>query len=210
MTSLLKTVLAIQHATIPPQINIKKLNEKIDWDDVPFYVPQTITDWPAPAPGSPRRAAVNAFGIGGLNVHIVLDEHLPEASRKLIAQPSGQPEATDVENTGVANEGIAIIGMGAVLPGARTIDALWDVIHSGEDQKSTVPPERWDPRYGHEPNSNELWRVPNKVGGFISDFEYDWKRHKVPPKQIASADPLQFMLLDAADQALKNAGFDKP
>jgi acyl transferase domain-containing protein len=209
LTSLLKTVLSIQHATIPPQINIKKLNEKIDWDNVPFYVPQTITDWPAPSPGSPRRAAVNAFGIGGLNVHIVVDEHLPEASRKLIAPPDEQPTATDVETSDVENEGIAIIGMGAVLPGARTIDGLWDVIHSGEDQKSEVPKERWDPRYGHEANSNELWRVPTKIGGFISDFEYDWKRHKVPPKQIASADPLQFMLLDAADQALNNAGFDK-
>ncbi|MBT6154257.1 MAG: acyltransferase domain-containing protein [Planctomycetaceae bacterium] len=204
LTSLLKTVLAMQHATIPPQINIKKLNEKIDWENVPFYVPQETTAWPSPAPDSPRRAAVNAFGIGGLNVHVVLDEHLPEVSRKLIATPTEQNAATDVEE-----EGIAIIGMGAVLPGARTIDALWDVIHSGEDQKSAVPPERWDPRYGHEPNSNELWRVPTKTGGFISDFAYDWKRHKVPPKQISSADPLQFMLLDAADQALKNAGFDE-
>src|SRR5262249_26860009 len=45
----------------------------------------------------------------------------------------------------------------------------------------------------------------------ITDFAYDWKRHKVPPKQVATADPLQFMLLDAAEQALRQAGcFDKP
>ncbi len=47
------------------------------------------------------------------------------------------------------------------------------------------------------------------MGGFVTDFEYDWKRHKVPPKQVAQADPLQFMLLEAADQAMQDAGYDK-
>src|SRR5690606_11645495 len=48
----------------------------------------------------------------------------------------------------------------------------------------------------------------NLVGGFIHGFEYDWKRHKVPPKQVQQADPLQFMLLEASDQAMKDAGYD--
>ena len=38
--------------------------------------------------------------------------------------------------------------------------------------------------------------------GVIDDFEYDWRTHRIPPKQIASAAPLQFMVLDAVDQAL--------
>ena len=50
---------------------------------------------------------------------------------------------------------------------------------------------------------------PSKlVGGFVHGFEYDWKRHKVPPKQVQQADPLQFMLLEASDQAMKDAGYD--
>ncbi len=47
------------------------------------------------------------------------------------------------------------------------------------------------------------------MGGFISNFEYDWKRHKVPPKQVQQADPLQFMLLEATDQAMQDAGYDQ-
>ncbi len=47
------------------------------------------------------------------------------------------------------------------------------------------------------------------VGGFITDFRYDWRKHKVPPKQIAEADPLQFMFLEAAEQALADAGYDR-
>ena len=45
------------------------------------------------------------------------------------------------------------------------------------------------------------------VYGFVTGFEYDWRRHKIPPKQIAQADPLQFMILDAVDQVLASAGY---
>ena len=48
-----------------------------------------------------------------------------------------------------------------------------------------------------------------RLGGFITDFQYDWRAHKLPPKQVAQADPLQFMLLEAADEALKDAGYDR-
>ena len=50
-------------------------------------------------------------------------------------------------------------------------------------------------------------RPVTRLGGFIRDFVYDWKRHHIPPKQIAEANPLQFMLLDAAEQALREAGY---
>jgi len=42
---------------------------------------------------------------------------------------------------------------------------------------------------------------------FVQGFEYDWRRHKVPPKQIERASPLQFMILDAVDQAFAQAGY---
>jgi acyl transferase domain-containing protein len=44
------------------------------------------------------------------------------------------------------------------------------------------------------------------MGGFVKGFAYDWRRHKVPPKQIAAANPLQFMLLEAADAAIAEVG----
>jgi acyl transferase domain-containing protein len=235
LASLVKTVLAMNHGVIPPQINVRQLNPTIDWQAVPFYVPLEPLEWPAPSPGRPRRAAVNAFGIGGLNVHVVLDEHLPETSRALVEdrgtshgpagasgirgvavsgtsqrQPAGEArtDSTSRPDNRLRNdEPVAIIGTGAILPGARTVEALWDVLRSGQDQKSDVPPERWDPTIVYEAGTEELWKVPTIRGGFITGYQYDWKRHKVPPKQVANADPLQFMLLDAAEDALSSAGY---
>ncbi len=209
IASLLKTVLAMKHGKIPPQINVQQLNSTVNWDELPFFVPTQELEWKRPAPNVPRTAAVNAFGIGGLNVHIAVREHLPVAPFKHHGtSPPVRQEITAADDDQNDRGALAIVGMGAIYPGARTIDHLWDVFREGHDQKSEVAPQRWKKNLACEPASNELWKVPTARGGFINDFEYDWKRHRVPPKQIASADPLQFMLLDAADQALKDSGYD--
>ena len=209
IASLLKTVLAMKHGKIPPQINVQQLNGTVNWDELPFFVPTQELEWKRPAPNVPRMAAVNAFGIGGLNVHIAVREHLAVAPFKHHGtSPSVRQEIIGADDEPSDKGALAIVGMGAIYPGARTIDHLWDVFREGHDQKSEVAPQRWKKNLAYEPASNEMWKVPTATGGFINDFEYDWKRHKVPPKQIASADPLQFMLLDAADQALKDSGYD--
>ncbi len=206
LASLVKAVLSMQQGMIPPQINIDNQNPAIDWDKVPFYVPTKAAAWPASPAGKPRQAAVNAFGIGGLNVHVVLEEGRPDTAAKLIRKPKPDEPRVIVHRE---REPVAIIGRGAVFPGARTAEMLWDVLHAGVDQKREVPLERWDPAIGYQPGSTQQWQTPVNMGGFITDFEYDWKKHKVPPKQIATADPLQFMLLDAADQAFLEAGYSK-
>ena len=73
----------------------------------------------------------------------------------------------------------------------------------------TFPTDRWRTDLALGPRALEPYRSRSTLGGFITDFEYDWRRHKVPPKQVAQADPLQFMLLDAADQAMQDAGYDE-
>ncbi len=204
-----KAVLCMQNKTIPGQINLQTPNPEVAWKDIPFFVPQKATPWPEPKPGEARRTAVNAFGIGGLNVHVVMDDR-PTESLKTQVNVVGNPTGAVIREKNNPNDrAIAIIGMGAVLPGALTIDAFWDLLVSGRDPKTTVPATRWNPAIYHDPNSKGPWRTRNATGGFVTDFVYDWKKHKVPPKQIANANPLQFMLLDAADQALRDSGYDK-
>lgn len=202
LASLVKTVLAIRHETIPPQINFHTPSSKIDWANIPFYPSPEAVAWPKPASGKLRRAAVNAFGIGGLNVHVVLEEFDSRESPKLANY--GKEKKAESESCP-----IAVVGMGAVLPGVRNIDRLWDVLAAGERQVRPVPSDRWNGSVGYAPGEDRLWTIPSNVGGFVTDFEFDWKKHKIPPKQVQTGAPLQYMLLDAADQALADAGYDK-
>lgn len=208
MAGVLKTILAMQHGIIPPAVNVKKLNPEIDWDNVPLYVPLQPEPWPAPADGHPRRAACNSFGIGGLNVHVVLDQTpTPDELRKFQGQPA--PALVDETKSQPPLDAIAIIGVGAILPGANTIQAFHDLLDSGRDGTVDLPPTRWNAAIAHKPAGREPFSVPSIRGGFVTGYEYDWKKHKVPPKQVHAADPLQFMLLDAVDQAFQMSGYDK-
>ncbi|HUR63123.1 MAG TPA: type I polyketide synthase, partial [Candidatus Thermoplasmatota archaeon] len=81
---LLKAALALKHGTIPPSINVRTLNPRIDWARSAFKVAAERSEWPRPA-AHPRRAAVSSFGFGGTNFHVVLEEHVPG---RLRARPS--------------------------------------------------------------------------------------------------------------------------
>jgi acyl transferase domain-containing protein len=210
LASLLKVVLAMQHGRIPPTIHLSEPSRAIPWSDIPFVVPTKVQAWPAPTSHEPRLAAVNAFGIGGLNMHVVVEEFVAEPAAARGARRRSTPKPAVRSNlNGRAHESepIAIIGRGVVLPGALGIEAMRTLLASGRDTKGEPPADR--SRNGIELTVDG--RRVTRLGGFIRDFFYDWKRHHVPPKQVAEANPLQFMLLDAAEQALRESGYyDRP
>lgn len=76
----MKTALVLHHQTLPPQINFSEVNPAIDLAESAFFIPTSAQAWPAG--DLPRRAGVSAFGIGGSNVHIVLEEAPPRPARQ--------------------------------------------------------------------------------------------------------------------------------
>ncbi|TXI05328.1 MAG: aminotransferase class III-fold pyridoxal phosphate-dependent enzyme, partial [Rhizobium sp.] len=83
VTGLIKTALALRSATIPPMPNYREPNPRIDLEASPFYIPTTAIDWPKGE--APRRAGVSAFGVGGTNVHVILEEpRYPSTTSKAV------------------------------------------------------------------------------------------------------------------------------
>lgn len=73
---IIKAVLSLYNRTLPPTINIKEPNPCIDWESTPLSLLTEPRPWDSDG-SSPRRAGVSAFGFGGTNFHIVLQEHVP-------------------------------------------------------------------------------------------------------------------------------------
>jgi phthiocerol/phenolphthiocerol synthesis type-I polyketide synthase E len=69
----IKTVLALQHKKIPPSLNFKTPNPRIDFPNTPFYVNTVLKPWLS-KDGMPLRAGISALGIGGTNAHVILEE----------------------------------------------------------------------------------------------------------------------------------------
>ncbi|RYE01603.1 MAG: polyketide synthase, partial [Sphingobacteriaceae bacterium] len=72
MAGLIKTVLALQQQQIPASINYNQPNPNIDFARSPFFVNAALTEWNVEGK---RLAGVSSFGIGGTNVHIILEEY---------------------------------------------------------------------------------------------------------------------------------------
>lgn len=71
VAGLIKVVLALWHGKLPPSLHYASPNPDCRLEDGLFSVNTRLTDWPA----SPcRRAGVSAFGIGGTNAHLVLEQ----------------------------------------------------------------------------------------------------------------------------------------
>lgn len=72
IASLIKVALALENEIIPPTIHYHETNPEIDFTNTPFYVNTKVKDWKRG--GSPRRAGLSAFGLGGSNAHMILEE----------------------------------------------------------------------------------------------------------------------------------------
>ncbi|MGH9612688.1 MAG: type I polyketide synthase, partial [Bryobacteraceae bacterium] len=73
VTGLIKTALSLEHKQLPPTLHFQSPNPKLNLETSPFFVNAELRDWTTPA-GAPRRAGVSAFGVGGTNAHVVLEE----------------------------------------------------------------------------------------------------------------------------------------
>lgn len=83
---ILKAALALYHKVLPPTINLETPNSQVPWEKTPFYVNTETEPWPDTPNGEPRRACVSAFGFGGINYHIILEEYVHHYHDRLLEE----------------------------------------------------------------------------------------------------------------------------
>ncbi len=66
----IKTCLALHYKKIPASIGYDTPNKNIDFKNSPFYVNTKLSKW---VNTEPRFAGISSFGVGGTNVHVILE-----------------------------------------------------------------------------------------------------------------------------------------
>jgi acyl transferase domain-containing protein/NAD(P)H-dependent flavin oxidoreductase YrpB (nitropropane dioxygenase family)/NAD(P)-dependent dehydrogenase (short-subunit alcohol dehydrogenase family) len=74
IAGLIKAALACYHKVLPPHADVEAPNKKLAERGSPLYLVNEAQPWFS-RPDAPRRAAVSAFGFGGTNFHVTLEEH---------------------------------------------------------------------------------------------------------------------------------------
>ncbi len=71
VTGLIHATHVVKYGQFPPTLHFKKPTEKFDFASSPFQVTATGGRWES---NHPRRAAVSAFGVGGTNAHLIIEQ----------------------------------------------------------------------------------------------------------------------------------------
>lgn len=130
---------------------------------------------------------------------------LPEQNGLNILQRPVLAESSTEESYG---EDIAIIGMGGIFPGSRTLDEFWQNLKACRDLIREIPPDRfdWRPIFG-DPRQ-ESCRTNCRWGGFLDEIDtFDPRFFKITPAEAELMDPQQRLFLQVVWQAIEDAGY---
>jgi len=119
-----------------------------------------------------------------------LSEEFSRASRTTMAEP------------------VAVVGIGCRFPGDVTgPESFWELLVEGRNAISGIPADRWDAEAFYSPDPLTPGHMTTKWGGFLSDIAgFDAEFFGITPREAASMDPQQRMLLEVAWEALEHAG----
>ncbi|MGH2352664.1 MAG: type I polyketide synthase, partial [Chloroflexota bacterium] len=105
-------------------------------------------------------------------------------------------------------EPIAVLGAGCRFPGgANTPAAYWDLLRRGVDAVTEIPADRWDSSALYDPDPNAAGKVATRFGAFLADVDrFDAAFFHLSPREAASMDPRQRLLLQICWEALEDGG----
>lgn len=72
IAGLFKVILALQHQIIPPNLHFHEPNPQVPWQRLAIQIPTALTPWIKRE--QPRAAGISAFGLSGINAHVVVEE----------------------------------------------------------------------------------------------------------------------------------------
>ena len=174
---LMKVLLSLKHKQLPPTANFKHAADGIELSKSPFRVLKTVEDWPRPDK-HPRRAAISAFGFGGINAHLLIEEFETAETAPLI-------------NYTCYDEPIAIVSQAAHFAGLKNINDVQQRLFNHQDVPVFEAPRNW---YG-KPDTDKHTASIDSCGIPIGRF-------RIPPTELADCLPQQLLMLNVAADAL--------
>jgi len=125
--------------------------------------------------------------------------------RALIELKTAKAEVAELRRR--QQEPVAVVGVGCRFPGGTGVDGFWDLLAGGRSGVGEIPADRWDVDSLFSPVVGLPGRVYTRHGGFLDGIGgFDADLFGVSPREAASMDPQQGLVLEVAWEALESAG----
>ena len=216
VAGLIKTLLAMRDKQLPPSANFDRAPTDTELDQGPFHIQTDVRPWERRASHTPRRAAVSAFGFGGINAHLLVEEEAEEWDTRRPAPPRS-PTPSQVERTtvslGVAHDAddgappVAIVGMDAHFGRLDSLRAFQEAVLRGDSAIAPPPETRWR---GCEDVASAAWGDRRPPGAYIDAASVAVGAFRLPPNEIPETLPQQLLMLQSVARALTDTGVPEP
>ena len=198
---MIKTLLAMHHKTLPPSLNFTAPPENSPLHNSPFHVQTLSQPWPARADKTPRRAAVSAFGFGGINAHLLMEEYCRPKNRAKATMPR---EISPISPSGNdAAPAIAIVGMNARFGHLNNLHDFQRAVFNNKSAIRQRPGHRF--KGGDHAATRHLGQSA-AYGAFMQNITLAPGRFRIPPRELAQVLPQHLVLLEVAAGAMQSAG----
>jgi PfaB family protein len=188
MGGMLKAILGMAHNRIPATIKIENPHASQNNVIGAQHIVRQARAWPNGRES--KRAAVSAFGFGGTNAHLVMEN-----------KPSAQLDSKNPTPL----KPLAITGMAAHFGACADLKALRQALYSGQQLFTALPEKRWKGLETETELLKQYGLAAPPQGAYIADFEMDFLHFKIPPNDADQPIPQQLLMLKVADAALSDA-----
>jgi PfaB family protein len=210
--ALTKVLLAMSEGTLPPTASFQAAPAGFHLEESPFRVLKSAQPWNRRADGVPRRGAVSAFGFGGINAHLLVEEWLPGAADAEGTQgTSGTPrtERTAGIKSALSAEPVAVVGMDARFGPWQTLAAFQQrVLGGGKPAHPGTPTDWWGAEKSAWFGAEKLKNTPFS-GFYLDEFALSTSAFRIPPRELEEMLPQQLLMLQSAAAAMADAGLDR-
>jgi PfaB family protein len=202
----IKTLLALKNKVLPPSLNFSSPADNSPLFRSPFRVQTRAEEW-VKREDTPRRAAVSAFGFGGINAHVLLEEWVDKPDSPGLngeALPAEESDPIQVGgDTSQTGEPVAVIGMDAVFGLSDSLQSFQEMIFTGASAARKRPGKRW---CGTDHIAKKHMGSDIPYGAFMDEISVLIGEFHIPPNEIPDMLAQHLLMLKVAANALADAG----
>ncbi len=180
---LMKLVFALKNKQLPPTAGYEIPDEKLELEKSPIKILQKPKVWNPAKDGEPRRCALSAFGFGGINAHVLIEEYIKDKS-------------LNTENFKAEKlPEVAIVSMNTMVGDLKNLKEFQEAVLNCTPDKKPISEKR----------KQAVVDIPwLQEGAFIEEVDVTPGEFKISPIEIPEVLPQQLLMLKTVSGALKS------
>lgn len=194
MANIIKVIEGFNRNLLPPTNYFERFADEFEMGNVEFYINTKVQKWEKEG-DAPKAALVNAFGFGGINANVLVEEYKEDFHNKLMAS---------VENINDKNVDVSIVGVGCYDGNGINFDEWCKNTKAKYNVQSKYPADRYPQEINDIFNSSQQLKA-----SFIDKFQFPCIKFKIPPVILKEIDRSQQLALIASEQAISDYGSEK-